>query len=394
MKILVLSEVFPPTIGGSGRWLWELHRRLDGFDVQVVTDRVPGAAEFDASSELPIHRIPLHFADWGLSDARAGVQYARAFFKLNGLVARIRPDVIHCGRCLPEGLLALMVKKRRRTPFSCFAHGEELTLANTSQELRWLTRRVASGAKSIVANTHHTKEIVVDTYGAPESRVRVLHPGVDASVFKPAPPDALVRQQLGWTDRRVVLTVGTLLLRKGQDMMIRALPEIKRRCPDVLYVIVGDGPDRARIEGLVAEHKVADLVQFRKITGDDELIRCYQQCDLFALPNRRVDWDIEGFGIVLLEAQSCGKPVLTGSSGGTAETLEPGRTGEIVSCDAPDSLADSVSALLSDPERRATLGAQARQRILERFDWPRLARQAAALFGVHAVPAQDPRQTG
>ena len=381
MTILVLSEVFPPKIGGSGRWLWELHRRLDGFDVHVVADKIPGAAEFDASSTLPIHRIPLRFADWGPSDARAGVQYARTFFRLNRLVARIRPDVIHCGRCLPEGLLALMVKGRRNTPFSCFAHGEELTLANTSQELRWLTRRVTAGAKSIVANTHNTKQIVVEAFGTPEQRVDVLHPGVDASVFKPAPPDPLVRQRLGWTGRPVVLTVGTLLPRKGQDMMIRALPEIRRQCPDVLYVIVGDGPDRQRLEALVAEHSVGDLVQFRTTTSDDELIQCYQQCDLFALPNRQVDSDIEGFGIVLLEAQSCGKPVLTGSSGGTAETLEPGRTGEIVSCDGPETIATAVSALLSDPDRRAMLGARARQLVLEQFDWPSLARQAANLFG-------------
>jgi phosphatidyl-myo-inositol dimannoside synthase len=394
VTILLLSEIFPPKIGGSGRWLWELHRRLDGCDVHVVTDKIAGAAEFDASSGLRIHRIPLRFFDWGFSDARSSVQYARAFFKLNRLVGRIRPDVIHCGRCLPEGLLALMVKGRRRTPFSCFAHGEELMLANTNQELRWLTRRVTAGAKSIVANTRNTKQIMIDAFGAPEHRVDVLHPGVDASVFKPAPPDPVIRQRLGWTDRLVVLTVGTLLPRKGQDMMIRALPEIRRRCPEVLYVVVGDGAARPMLEALVAEHRVGDLVQFRTITDDDELIQCYQQCDLFALPNRQVDWDIEGFGIVLLEAQSCGKPVLTGSSGGTAETLEAGRTGEIVQCDAPDTLADAVSALLSDPERRVTLGAQARQRILERFDWPRLARQAATLFGVPAVPAQDPRQTG
>jgi phosphatidylinositol alpha-1,6-mannosyltransferase len=393
VTILLLSDVFPPRIGGSGRWLWELHRRLNGHEVHVVTDEASGAAEFDAAAGLPIHRVPLRFIDWGISDPRAGVQYARSFLRLSRLVARIRPDVIHCGKCLPEGLLASIIKLRQGTPFSCFAHGEELTLAETSLELRWLTRHVAVRARSIVANTSHTKKILIRTAGVLDDRVLVLPPGVDATLFKPAPPDPIVRARLGWTNRRVVLTVGALVQRKGQDMMIRALPEVRRHCPDVLYVIVGEGADKPRMEALVDEHRVGDLVQFRTIPGDAELIQCYQQCDLFALPNRQVGWDFEGFGIVLIEAQACGKPVIAGLSGGTAEAMEPGQTGELIDCEAPEELARAVSALLGDPRRRAALGDRARQRVLERFDWPVLARQADALFtGFASGHWKNPRQ--
>lgn len=380
MRILLLSEIFPPKIGGSGRWLWELHRRLRGHEIHVIADVVPGAAEFDATAGVPIHRMPLHFRDWGLFDPRGGLQYIRRFAPLNRLVARIQPDVIHCGRCLPEGLLALLVKARQRVPFTCFAHGEELTLADKSLELRWLTRRVASAARSIVANTHHTKQIVIKTSEAPAEKVAVLHPGVDTDRFTPVPPDPVVRERLGWTGRQVVLTVGALQKRKGQDMMIRALPEIRRRCPDVLYAMIGEGWERQYLERIVAECQVEDLVQFRGIPGDAELIQCYQQCDLFALPNRRVDWDLEGFGIVLIEAQACGKPVIAGLSGGTAEALEAGRTGELVSCETPDELVRVVPALLADPHRRTLLSTRARQSVLERFDWPVLTRQAEALF--------------
>src|SRR4029453_2663396 len=126
-----------------------------------------------------------------------------------------------------------------------------------------------------------------------------------------------VRKELGRTGRQVVLTVGALQKRKGQDMMIRALPAIRRRCPDVLYAMIGEGWERPYLDKLVADHGVGDLVQFRGTPTDDEMIRCYQQCDLFALPNRQVGWDLEGFGIVLIEAQACGKPVVAGTSGGT-----------------------------------------------------------------------------
>ena len=384
MRILLLSEIFPPKIGGSGRWLWELHRRLRGHEIHVIADVVPGAAEFDATAGVPIHRMPLHFRDWGLFDPRGGLQYIRRFAPLNRLVARIQPDVIHCGRCLPEGLLALLVKARQRVPFTCFAHGEELTLADKSLELRWLTRRVASAARSIVANTHHTKQIVIKTSEAAAEKVAVLHPGVDTDRFTPVPPDPVVRERLGWTGRQVVLTVGALQKRKGQDMLIRALPAIRARCPDVLYAIVGEGWEREYLDSLVAEHDVADFVQFRPTPGDEELIACYQQCDLFALPNRQVGWDFEGFGIVLLEAQACGKPVVAGRSGGTSETMKPSCTGELVPCETPEPLADAVVRLLDAPDVRSRMGACAREWAVERFDWPMLVAQASGMFGGRA----------
>jgi phosphatidylinositol alpha-1,6-mannosyltransferase len=211
-----------------------------------------------------------------------------------------------------------------------------------------------------------------------------MHPGVDTTLFTPAAVDAAVRQRLGWSDRRVILTVGALQKRKGQDMMIRALPAIRARCANVLYAIVGEGWERAYLDRLIAEHRVADLVQFRTITSDAELIDCYRQCDLFALPNRQVGWDFEGFGIVLLEAQSCGKPVIAGASGGTVETIEAGQTGYLVSCDAPDQLAQLTADLLDDADQRAQLGARGRAHVVDRFDWKVLVEQAQHAF--HAAP--------
>jgi phosphatidylinositol alpha-1,6-mannosyltransferase len=159
-------------------------------------------------------------------------------------------------------------------------------------------------------------------------------------------------------------------------MMIRALPAIRRRCPDVLYAVVGEGWEQSYLDQLVREHGVSDLVQFLGVPGDAELIECYQQCDVFALPNRQVGWDFEGFGIVLLEAQACGKPVITGLSGGTSETLVPTETGELVECDTPDRLAAVVADLLEDPARRAKMGGHAREWAVRRFDWQVLSRQA------------------
>jgi phosphatidylinositol alpha-1,6-mannosyltransferase len=379
-RILLFSQVFPPRTGGSGRWLWELYRRLPDVAVHVAAGAFPGAASFDQTADLPITRLPLDFASWGPGSPRSVVQYARGILALDRIVNETRPDTIHCGKCLPEGLLAVAIERWRGIPFCCYVHGEELMLARTSRELKYFTRMVLRRAAKVVANGQHTKRLLLEEWDVPDHQVAVMHPGVDTTRFVPADISADIRRRLGWVDRRVVLTVGALQQRKGQDMMIRALPAVRARCPEVLYVVVGEGWERSYLHDLVVEHDVADAVQFRGRLAEDQLVECYQQCDVFVLPNRQVGWDFEGFGIVLLEAQACGKPVIAGRSGGTAETLDPGVTGELVACDAPEELAGAVTALLIDAERARAMGARARQFVVDRFDWQVLGRRALEVF--------------
>jgi phosphatidylinositol alpha-1,6-mannosyltransferase len=224
-----------------------------------------------------------------------------------------------------------------------------------------------------------------------------LHPGVDCDYFRPAARDEEARKQLGWEGRRVVLTVGRLQRRKGQDVMIEAVSRLRERFPELLYAVVGDGEERPRLNELVAKLGVANHVQFLGEVKDAELLRCYQQCDVFALANRAVGKDVEGFGMVLLEAQACGRPVLTGNSGGTAETIRPGaavkpgfagdrsrvltdETGVVVPCDRPDEPAAGLAELLGDPARLDRMGRAGREWVAGKFDWPILAAEAKGIF--------------
>lgn len=381
-KALLLTEVFPPRKGGSGRWLYELYRRLPAGCAHAVAPDEEGWQEVDRGHGLPVTRLPFRLRSWGVLDRPGLVDHLRTFWRLRRLVARVRPDVVHAGKALPEGLLAWLLKAWCGLPYVCYAHGEELLLARTSKELSWLTRRALRGARLVVANSAHTRGLLQRDWGLAAARVAVMHPGVDTAQFVPAPPDEAARRALGWQGRAVVLTVGQLQKRKGQDMMVRALPAVRHEVPNVLFVMIGGGPDREYIEALVREAGVAECVQFRGAADDAEMIRCYQQCDLFALPNRQVGWDFEGFGIVLLEAQACGKPVLAGASGGTAETMRPGVTGVVVPCEEPGPLAEAVAGLLRDGPRRAQMGAAGREWVVGRLDWAPLARQAVELFDI------------
>jgi phosphatidylinositol alpha-1,6-mannosyltransferase len=343
MTILLISEVFPPKTGGSGRWFWEIYRRLARDQVAIAAGEDPRQQAFDETHDLRLERMPLQFRSWGLLGGRALKEYWRAARQLRQRINHEGVDQVHCGKCLPEGLLGLALKWWCGLPYSCYVHGEELNLASGSRELRWLTRTVLARADRVIANSRNTA-------------------------------------RLGWDNRRVILTVGRLQKRKGQDLMIRALPAIREAIPDVLYVIAGDGEERASLTALVEETGVRDHVQILGEIPDDVLIRCYQQCDLFALPNREVSKDIEGFGMVLLEAQACGKPVIAGASGGTSETMRIPDTGHVVPCDRPQELAALAADMLTRPARLAEMGRAARSWIVQHFDWETLAQNAAQLF--------------
>jgi phosphatidylinositol alpha-1,6-mannosyltransferase len=380
MKTLLLSEVFPPKTGGSGRWFWEIYRRLPRGEYVFAVGEDPRQSEFDATHDLATERLPLTMREWGLLSLAGLRGYFGNLRRLRSIVRRHGVSMVHCGRCLPEGVMALALKKLAGVPYLCYIHGEDVSTAANCREHAFLVRHVLAGAECCIANSRNTAKLLSQKWRLAAHRICVLNPGVDTNLFRPAQRCDAVRRKFGWENRRVVLTVGRLQQRKGQDMLIRALPAIKRKFPDVLYAIVGDGEQRSHLEQLARQLDVSGQVQFRGETTDEELIQNYQQCDLFALPNREIDGDIEGFGMVLAEAQACGKPVIAGDSGGTAETMRRGVTGYVVDCRTPEPLAGQIVSLLDDPARRDEMGSAARNHVVELLDWDALAGEADALF--------------
>jgi phosphatidylinositol alpha-1,6-mannosyltransferase len=348
--------------------------------VVVAAGQADGAAAFDRTAPMAIVRVGLDFARLGALSLRGAAGYCRAFLAVRRLAAARRADALHCGKCVPEGVLGAAVRWTGGPPYSCYIHGEVLGLAATSREFRLLTRLALSSAERLIANSRHSRDLLIQEWAVPPEKIVVMHPGVDTQRFVPAPLDAAARERLGWAGRRVILTVGALQKRKGQDMMIRALPAIRAACPDVLYAMVGEGWERDYLEALAAEHGVSDAVRFSGIASEAALVEQLQQCDLFALPNRRVGWDFEGFGIALIEAQACGRPVIAGQSGGAPETIIPGETGELVPCDTPEPLAAAAIGLLNDPDRRRAMGEAGRRWVVSQFSWEILAQQAATHF--------------
>jgi len=382
MRALLVSENFPPRIGGSARWLWELYRRLPRADVTVAAGSCPGDAAFDRGHDLRVARLPLSFPDLGVLSPPIWLHYRRAARTLRAHARRDAVQVLHCGRVLPEGWLALACAR----PFACYVHGEELISNATSRQLTWMAAHVMRRAAVLIANSRHTAELLQRRWGVEVTRIAVLTPGVDTARFAPAPRDEATRAALGWAGRTVVLTVARLQKRKGHDRMIDAVELLRTRFPTLLYAVVGDGEERAALEQRVRRAGLGAHVRFHGAVDDTELLRIYQQCDLFALPNRTADGDFEGFGMVLLEAQACGRAVLTGDSGGTAEAVCAGETGVIVDCTQAEPLANAVAALLQDGGWRERMGAAGRRWVEAGFDFDGGAPRAAAVLARVAAP--------
>src|SRR5262249_29575739 len=231
MSILLVSEIFPPRTGGSGRWFWEIYRRLPRGRVVVAAGEHPRQEEFDRVHDLRVARLPLTLRQWGLLSREGLRGYAAAVGRLRSLVREEGVGVVHCARCLPEGVMSLALRWLTGVPYLCYVHGEDVTGATTSRELHFLARRVLRQASLVIANSHNTQRILRGDWRLPAGRVRVLHPGVDTERFVPAPRDHGGRARLGWGGRPVVPAGGRRAKGEGRGTVVPGLPARRPRGP-------------------------------------------------------------------------------------------------------------------------------------------------------------------
>ena len=378
-KTLLLTENFPPKEGGSGRWFWELYSRLPNDKVLIVANDTPEGREFDKTHELDIVRIELESTEWGLASTKGLGFYWETIRKVLKLIKERDIKEVHCGRVIPEGVIARALKLLAGARYNCFVHGEDVETAATSREHSLIVKNVCKNASMLICNSENTANIVRKLGFDSGSKCEVLHPGVDTSRFEVAAPDTSFRQKMGWSGKRVLLTVGRLQRRKGQDFLIKSMPALLKEFPDLFYAVVGRGECYDELISLVDQHKLHDNVCVYPDMDDEALIKCYQQCDIFILPNRTIDNDIEGFGMVLVEAQVCGKPVIAGDSGGTRETMNIGKTGHIIDCSSTENLLNGLSPILRNPEivdGEVNIADYAKNR----FNWDQHVAKAKRLF--------------
>lgn len=374
---LVISETYLPLRGGHIVWLHELCRRLRGSRVLTVKDGEN--ALNDVIEGVTIKRIATK-RHWYLKPESLMI-YIDFFRNVQSMVPRERMPVIIAGRVLPDGFIATRTAKRHEGISVVFAHGEEVNrwslaapFPKGNRLLVWVKRMITWSvyrrADLIIANSCFTYGLLIDN-GIKEENIVVAYPGTDPERFKPTVRDDALIARYGLNGRQVLLSVGRLTPRKGQDMTLRALPNVLKHFPDLVYVIAGTGEYECKLRELARELGVDSSVRFVGNVASENLAGLYNLADIFIMANRTLkdSRDIEGFGIVYLEAGACGIPVIAGNTGGTTEAVCDNETGLIVDGDNPEQIAQAINRILGDTALRRRLGEQGRKRVCAKFTW-------------------------
>lgn len=367
---LLLTELFPPAIGGTPVLFDAIYSQFLDVPVTILTDRETSPDD-GVDRQARVVRGSIRTRRWGVLDGRGLLHHARVARDMR----RLEPTaIVHCARVMPEGVEAWLNRLAGGTPYVCWAHGEEIVTAGTSRELMFLATRVYCGALVNIANSHNTARML-ESCGVPPSAIRVVHPGVDVERFHPGVDGRRLRAAHVKDDELVLLTVGRLQRRKNHVLVVDAMAQLSDI--PIRYLIAGDGEERRPIEERVAALGLRDRVTFLGAVPDADLPSLYAACDVFVMPNCLVDGDLEGFGIVFLEAAATGRPAIGGRTGGVSEAIAEGHTGLLVEGTDAGELADAIRSLVN-PDRRRELGAAARARAAD-FTWDRAARQVEAI---------------
>jgi phosphatidylinositol alpha-1,6-mannosyltransferase len=364
-KLLVITQLFLPTKGGTAVSFDDDFRRLGGKGVHIVTEDVPGAGEFDRTHPNTLHRLSLNRYAW-LKPESALIYFKFFFFSL-WLAATRRFDAIYAARALPEGLVAWAVGRLTGHRVLSWCHGEELTTWGRGRKFKAM-RFALRHADWVLSNSDYTSDTLIDLVGVAPERIALVYPTVDENRFRPGLPHEDLRAVLGLAaGQKLILSVGRLQRRKGFDNVIRALPELINEGLDVHYALIGIGEDLDRLQRLAREVAFEGRVHLLGHVSYEDLPRWYNACDLFAMPNREVNGDTEGFGLVFLEAAASGKPAVAGRAGGTASAVADGETGYRVDGEKVDEIARAIARLLKNPDEAEAMGRKGRERVLADF---------------------------
>ncbi|MEU8425472.1 glycosyltransferase family 4 protein [Micromonospora sp. NPDC048835] len=370
-RTLLITNDFPPRPGGIQSFVHNLAVRQPAGSVVVYASSWRGAEKFDADQPFEVVRERTRVLLPTPLIARRAARLARAY----------DCDTVWFGAAAPLGLLAAGLRRRAGVHrVVALTHGHEVGWA-ALPAARPALRRIGRGVDVTTYLGEYTRSRLARVLDG-VTELRRLAPGVDVDTYHPTVDGEQVRARLGLTDRPVVVCVSRLVPRKGQDMLIRALPEIRRRVPDAALLIVGGGPYRGTLEKLARQAGVERDVVFTGSVPSAELPAHYAAGDVYAMPcrTRNRGLDVEGLGIVYLEASATGLPVVAGDSGGAPDAVREGETGYVVRGRDVAQLAERVSRLLADRDLARQLGAAGRAWVEREWRWEAQAERMAALL--------------
>lgn len=369
-RTLVVTNDFPPRQGGIQTFVAALLARRPPDSVVVLASDSPGSAAYDAALPYPVVRRPTGVLLPTRSTARAAVE----------LVRRYGCDSAFFGAAAPLGQIAPALRAAGVEHLVGATHGHEtgwVALPGSRQ----LLQRIASHLDVLTYISEYTRGRLAPALGG-RTTLAQLSPGVDVDRFTPEVDGAAVRHRYGLGSAPVVVCVSRLVARKGQDVLVAGWPQVLARRPEAQLLLVGGGPAEASLRRAVSRLGLERSVVLTGPVAPDQLPAHYAAGDVFAMPcrTRRAGLDVEGLGMVFLEAAACGRPVVAGTSGGAPEAVQDGVTGHVVDPRSPGAVAGAIAGLLDDPAKARAMGAAGRAWVEQRWSWTTIAATFAELL--------------
>lgn len=375
-KILCITNDFGPRAGGIETFVIGLIERLPKNSVVVYTSSQPDSAAFDRAWMENYGVLVIR------DKAKVLLPTPRVANAVRKTLQRESITTVFFGAAAPLGLLSHGLRRAGAERIVALTHGHEVWWAKV-WPFSWAMRRIGSGVDNLTYLGDFTRSQISRalTDSAANAMVKIA-PGIDTDHFAPRADTQTLRAELGLSEKKVIVSVGRLVHRKGQDTLVESMPQILSQVPDAHLLFIGEGPYKDYLVKRAAELKVSDAITFIGRIQYAELPRYICVGDIFAMPSRSrlAGLEVEGLGIVYLEASACGLAVVGGKSGGAPDAVLEGETGFAVDGTSTQAVAEAVIILLKNPERASQMGARGRQWIIDEWRWEIWSKKFAQLL--------------
>ena len=378
-KILCITNDFGPRAGGIETFVMGLIERLPNGCVTVYTSQQGDTKAYDRGwlDQFGVKVVR--------DKSKILLPTPRVTRAVKRLITNERIEVVFFGAAAPLAVIANGLRKAGAKKIVSLTHGHEVWWAKL-WPFKWAIRYIGNNVDHLTYLGDFTRKEISRSLSAKASSAMVkIAPGIDTAHFRPQSSAAELRESLGLVDKKVIVSVGRLVHRKGQDSLITALPQILRDQPQAHILMVGTGPYKKHLENLAVKFSVQDSITFLGRIQYADLPRYISVGDIFAMPSRSrlAGLEVEGLGIVYLEASACGLPVIAGNSGGAPDAVLEGKTGITVNGRDPTDIASAVKFLLDDPIRAKEMGQSGREWIDSNWSWEIWARKFIALLKIN-----------
>ncbi|TAN58224.1 glycosyltransferase family 1 protein [Patescibacteria group bacterium] len=369
VKSLLVTLDYPPQVGGVAVYYEHLAGEFPDGRIMVLT-----AAEVYGRK---IQETPGVFRRAFLFKSKLfWPKWLPMLWQIWKITRQNKIKLIQVGQILPVGTAVYILNKFFKIPYMVYCHGMDVMTAAQSPRKKRLARKILNKSEFIVANSEFTKEKILE-YGARAQDVAVVYPCPNMKLFRKATPQEIdaLKSKYNLRGKKIILTAGRLVERKGHDVVLGALHKLNESAPEAHYVIIGEGPMEEVIKQMIKTLGLEDSVTLIGKVSDHDLAIWYEVCDVFVMISRQLkNEDAEGFGIVYLEANMFGKPVIAGKSGGAAEAVLDNETGILVEPTNQQEIINAIEKILKNPVEARRLGENGRRRAEQDFQWSKQAK--------------------